>query len=81
MLRHTTGDPEMTKLDECVFVGDFIEPQRCCSVEAKARKAAETNLEEASRIELENTLTYLIGARVLVYPKTLLTYKLFLCKE
>ncbi|OHF13791.1 HD domain-containing protein [Lacticaseibacillus rhamnosus] len=79
--RHTTGDPEMTKLDECVFVGDFIEPQRSLPVEAKARKAAETNLEEASRIELENTLTYLIGARQLVYPKTLLTYNAFLSKE
>ncbi|HAJ56099.1 MAG TPA: HD domain-containing protein, partial [Lactobacillus sp.] len=61
--------------------GDFIEPQRALPVEAKARKAAETNLEEASRIELENTLMYLIGARKLVFPKTLLTYNAFLSKE
>lgn len=79
--QHTTGDPEMTKLDEIIFVGDFIEPARSLPVEAKARKAAETNLEEASRIELENTLTYLIGARKLVFPKTLLTYNAFLTKE
>ena len=66
--RHTTGDPE-------------IEPPRTLPVESTARKAAEPNSEEASRIELENTLTYLIGARQLVYPKTLLTYNAFLSKE
>ncbi len=79
--RHTTGDPEMTVLDQIIFVADFIEPARDLPVEAKCREAAQTSLTEATRIELENTLTYLIAKRQIVYPKTLLTYNAFLTKE
>ncbi|WP_125704594.1 bis(5'-nucleosyl)-tetraphosphatase (symmetrical) YqeK [Lacticaseibacillus daqingensis] len=75
--RHTTGDPAMTVLDQIIFVADFIEPARALPVEAKAREAAKTSINEATRIELENTLTYLIGQRLVVYPKTLLTYNAF----
>lgn len=79
--RHTTGDPDMTVLDQIIFVADFIEPARDLPVEIKCRQAAETSLTEATRIELENTLTYLIGQRQVVFPKTLLTYNAFLSKE
>ncbi|WP_262314831.1 bis(5'-nucleosyl)-tetraphosphatase (symmetrical) YqeK [Lacticaseibacillus parakribbianus] len=75
--RHTTGDPEMTLLDEIIFVADFIEPARALPIEQKAREAAATDMTEATRIELENTLTYLIANRKVVYPKTLLTYNAF----
>lgn len=76
--RHTTGDPQMTTLDQIIFVADFIEPARDLPIEAKAREAAKTSMREATLIELENTLTYLIGKRQVVYPKTLLTYNAFI---
>lgn len=79
--RHTTGDPDMTLLDEIIFVADYIEPARDLPEEAKARQAAETSMTEATRIELENSLTYLIGERKRVFPQTLLTYNAFLTKE
>ncbi|WP_425483992.1 bis(5'-nucleosyl)-tetraphosphatase (symmetrical) YqeK [Lacticaseibacillus absianus] len=75
--RHTTGDPDMSVLDQIIFVADFIEPARDLPIEAKARDAAATDLDEATRIELENTLVYLIEKRWVVYPKTLLTYNAF----
>ncbi|WP_203632508.1 bis(5'-nucleosyl)-tetraphosphatase (symmetrical) YqeK [Lacticaseibacillus suibinensis] len=78
--RHTTGDPEMTVLDQIIFVADFIEPARTLDAEVQTRKAAETNLELASFIEMKNTLQYLIGSELTVYPKTLLTYNAFLKK-
>ena len=72
--RHTTGDPEMTPLDEIIFVADFIEPARDLPGEIAARTAAQTDLLEATLIELTNTLGYLIDNRKVVYPKTLATY-------
>jgi predicted HD superfamily hydrolase involved in NAD metabolism len=76
--RHTTGDPNMSTLDQIIFVADFIEPARTLPVEDQARVAAQTNMREATLIELENTLQYLIGQRKVVYPKTLLTYNAFI---
>ncbi len=76
--RHTTGDPEMTTLDQIIFVADFIEPERKLPAEVAARRAAKTNMREATLIELENTLTYLIQNHKIVYPKTLLTYNAFI---
>ncbi|WP_461212925.1 bis(5'-nucleosyl)-tetraphosphatase (symmetrical) YqeK [Lacticaseibacillus sp. GG6-2] len=76
--RHTTGDPEMTTLDQIVFVADFIEPARKLPAEIAARNAAKSNMRQATLIELENTLTYLISNHKIVYPKTLLTYNAFI---
>ncbi len=75
---HTTGDPNMSTLDQIIFVADFIEPERKLESEVKARAAAKTNMREATLIELENTLSYLISNRQIVYPKTLLTYNAFI---
>ncbi|MFD1441923.1 bis(5'-nucleosyl)-tetraphosphatase (symmetrical) YqeK [Lacticaseibacillus hegangensis] len=79
--RHTTGDPEMTLLDQIIFVADFIEPARTLDAEVAARKAAQTDMRQASYIELKNTLQYLIAEDKIVYPKTLLTYNAFIPKE
>ncbi len=76
--RHTTGDPDMTPLDEIIFLADFIEPARTLDSEKQARKAAQTDLTEATLIELSSTLTYLVGARKLIFPKTLETYNALL---
>lgn len=68
----------MSTLDQIIFVADFIEPERKLEAEVKARAAAKTNMREATLIELENTLSYLISNRQIVYPKTLLTYNAFI---
>lgn len=78
--RHTTGDPAMTVLDQLIFVADFIEPARALPSEIKARDAAKHSIEEATLIELESSLQYLVSERKLVYPATLLTYNAFVQK-
>lgn len=78
---HTTGAPNMTTLDQIIFVADFIEPKRALPAEVAAREAAETDLAEATRIELGNTLTYLIENRRPVFPLTFATYNAFLTRS
>lgn len=78
---HTTGDPAMSVLDQIVFVADFIEPARTLEAEQQARKAAATDIRQATYIELKNTLQYLIANDKLVYPQTLLTFNAFIPKE
>ncbi|KRM56404.1 bis(5'-nucleosyl)-tetraphosphatase (symmetrical) YqeK [Lacticaseibacillus sharpeae] len=75
--RHTTGHPDMTALDMIVFVADFIEPARSLDGEIKARKAAESSLEQATMIELQNTLGYLVSQGALIHPLTFATYNAF----
>ncbi len=75
--RHTTGHPDMTALDMITFVADFIEPARALPGEIAAREAAKYSLEEATMLELQNTLTYLIGKGLLIHPLTFATYNAF----
>lgn len=72
--RHTTGDPEMTKLDMVVFLADFIEPARELDVEKKARHVAKKSLTAACLVELQSTLSFLVSKGARIHPLTLATY-------
>ena len=79
--RHTTGNPNMTALDMITFTADFIEPARTLDTEVAARKAAETSLRAATLIQLQGTLSYLVGKGAIVHPLTLATYNALIKKE
>lgn len=79
--RHTTGDPEMTRLDMITFLADFIEPARELEVEKKARHVAKKSLTKACLVELQSTLGFLVSKGALIHPLTLATYNAFVARE
>lgn len=56
---HTTGCARMTSLDQIVFIADKIEPARTYDRLDKIRRLAETNLDEATLVCLEEIGLYL----------------------
>lgn len=60
ILVHTTGKPDMTLLDKILYVADYIEPGRHKAPNLdEIRTLAFTDLDEALRRILEETITYL----------------------
>lgn len=74
IVKHTTGDVDMTLLDKIVYVADFIEESRTFPGAVEARKIATVNLDTAVEFETKHTLSYLIDTDKKVYPKTILTF-------
>lgn len=74
IVKHTTGDVDMTLLDKIVYVADFIEESRTFPGAVEARKIAAVNLDAAVGFETKHTLSYLIDTDKKVYPKTILTF-------
>ncbi|MDR3562890.1 MAG: bis(5'-nucleosyl)-tetraphosphatase (symmetrical) YqeK [Negativicutes bacterium] len=60
ILWHTTGGPEMSLLDNILFLADFIEPGRSFAGVDKLRKLAKKNLRDALLAAYDQTLNYLI---------------------
>lgn len=78
---HTTGRPEMALLEKIIFLADYIEPGRTFKGVDKVREMAETDLDEAVIQALDNTVSFLMRRRQLVYPKTITTYNDLLGKQ
>ena len=72
--RHTIGAPEMTLIDQILFVADFVEPGRNFPGAEAARETAMADLAAGVRYEILNTLTFLIQGKKQIYPKTIDTY-------
>lgn len=71
---HTTGAGKMSKLEQIIYVADYIEEGRTFPGVDEARKLANEDLKLAVAYETKQTLSYLINQEVLIYPKTLETY-------
>lgn len=57
---HTTGKPEMTRLEKIVYIADYIEPMRDKAPNlAAVRKLAFQDLDECMYVILRDTLEYL----------------------
>lgn len=82
ILNHTTGAPQMPLLDEIVFLADYIEPRRDKAPRlAKIRSVAFEDMQEAIRMVLEDTLSYLRkskGSDDAIDPQTAKTYEYYL---
>ena len=71
---HTTGAPVMTKLEQVIYMADYIEPGRDFVGVKKARVITAVNLQAGVAYQTKHTLAYLIENGKPVYPKTIDTY-------
>lgn len=75
---HTTGAPEMTALQEIIFVADYIEPNRTGLPGLDSiRMTAFTDIKKAIADICENTLSYLKSSPKAIDPATLKTYEYY----
>lgn len=71
---HTTGAPVMTKLEQVIYMADYIELGRDFAGVKKARVITAVNLQAGVAYQTKHTLAYLIENGKPVYPKTIDTY-------
>ena len=72
---HTTGRPEMTKLDKIIYIADYIEPNRNQAPNLdEIRHLAMVDLDECLYTILKATLTYLEANKDAIDPMTKQTY-------
>ena len=75
---HTTGKPDMTLLEQILFVADYIEPNRKMLPNMETiRYYAFHNLSKCIVLIIENTLQYLEGKKGLVDETSQATYKFY----
>lgn len=75
---HTTGEPEMNKLDKIIYIADYIEPNRDKAPNLEEiRKLAFEDLDKAMLKILSDTLKYLEEKGGELDPLTLETYEYF----
>ena len=78
---HTTGRPDMSRLEKIVFIADYIEPGRNKAKNlSEIRKMAFRDLDSACKMILEDTLEYLKQGEGETDPMTEQTYKYY-CEE
>ena len=79
---HTTGAPSMDKLQQIVFIADYIEPHRDHAGRLdEIRHMAFEDLDEACRMILTDTLTYLSDSPKIIDPMTKETYDYYVKEE
>jgi len=71
---HTTGAPDMTKLDMVVFLADLLEPTRDFPHIGELRKLAHEDLRAAMFRAYKNTMNYLLSYDLLVHPNCVAAY-------
>lgn len=71
---HTSGRPNMTIIEKCVFLADYIEPGRKFPGVEEVRELASENLDAAIIQSLKNTVNFLMKKNQPVYPATFHTY-------
>lgn len=71
---HTTGRKGMSLLEKIIYIADYIEPGRKFKGLDEVRMLAETDLNEALKKSLGNTIKFLIDKSVPVFPDTIEAY-------
>ena len=71
---HTTGAKYMSKLEQIVYMADYIEMGRDFPGVEEARDITFNNLADGVAYQTKHTLQYLISSNKPVYPKTIDTY-------
>ena len=79
---HTTGKPDMSRLEEIIFIADYIEPNRkMITGLPKIRELAFLDLTDCIVQMIENTLQYLEAKKYLVDDASKATYQFYLEKQ
>lgn len=71
---HTIGAPEMTVVEQIIFVADYIEPGRDFEGVEQARQLAEESLEAVVKYQIQETFKHLILEKKKIYPKAIDSY-------
>lgn len=71
---HTLAAPQMSLVEQVVFIADYIEPGRDFEGVEKARELAKISLEQAVRFAIEETLIELVRKNRKIYPKAIDSY-------
>lgn len=71
---HTVGKEEMSKMEQVVFVSDYIEESRVGSMFDTARRACFLDLDKGTYIILKQTLDYLENNGKMVFSQTRKTF-------
>ncbi|WP_137597373.1 bis(5'-nucleosyl)-tetraphosphatase (symmetrical) YqeK [Paucilactobacillus kaifaensis] len=71
---HTTGAQVMSKLEQVIYMADYIEPGRDFPGVVEARQITQASLSAGVAYQTKQTLQYLIEHDKAVYPKTIATY-------
>lgn len=77
---HTIGAPEMTLVEQIIFVADYIEPGRDFAGVKKARELAEESLESVVKYQIQETIRNLILEEKRIYPKAIDSYNAWIMK-
>ena len=77
---HTTGIPDMSDLDQLLFVADFCEPFRNYPAAHKVRKLAYNNLEKATFEVCRQKLDRQIANRQVIHPHTVSAFNQLLLR-
>lgn len=78
---HTTGAEVMSKLEQVVYMADYIEPGRDLPEINEARKVTVANLQAGVAMQTKQTLNYLMENNKPVYPKTIDTYNAWVAQK
>lgn len=71
---HTSGRPEMGKLEKIVYLADYMEPGRIFPGVDEVRELAEVDFERAFLQAIKNTIMFLIKNNRAVFPLSFETY-------
>ena len=77
---HTTGNPEMSTLEQIIFMADYIEEGRTFDGVDKARALTFNNLRDGVQYQIKRTIQYLIERNKNVYPSAIDTYNAWVAK-
>nr|WP_320025892.1 bis(5'-nucleosyl)-tetraphosphatase (symmetrical) YqeK [uncultured Acetobacterium sp.] len=68
---HTTGCEKMSKLDQIIYLADYIEKGRSFPGVDRIRQMAETNLDEATIMALTNSICHVAQTGALIHKRTI----------
>lgn len=71
---HTIANPEMTLIEQVLFVADYIEPGRDFQGVEIARELAEDSLEKAVIYKIKETIKQLVLNKNKIHPKAIDSY-------
>lgn len=77
---HTIGAPEMSLIEQIIYVADYIEPNRDFKGVEEARKLADKSLEKAVKYKNTKTMKSLVRREARIYPKALDAYNAWIAQ-
>ena len=71
---HTSGKKDMSPLEKCIFLADYISEDRTFPGSSEVRGIAERDIDEACLTALKNMITHLVQLGRIVEPESLEAY-------